>query len=121
MMVVARLMPMPNAVPPRCVLVARGAPKKTMITHATGIAILSESSTLISLSSAPDRSSDRMKRLSSRKPICSGLFGADVRSIGASSRSASRTLSKAIATLRVESESMCRSPDLSVHALCVVS
>ena len=66
-MVVARLMPMPNAVPPRCVLVARGAPKNTMITHVTGIAILSESSTLISFASAPDRSSDRMKRRSSAK------------------------------------------------------
>ena len=36
MIVVARLTPMPYAVPPRCVLVARGAPKRAMTRQVIG-------------------------------------------------------------------------------------
>src|SRR5439155_22083557 len=43
--VIARLMPMPYAAPPRCVLVASGAPNKAMMMQVMGIAILSARST----------------------------------------------------------------------------
>ena len=43
--VVARLTPIPYAEPPRCVLVARGAPNSAMMMHVIGMAILSARST----------------------------------------------------------------------------
>jgi hypothetical protein len=58
--VVARLMPTPYAAPPRWVLVASGAPKSTMITQVTGMAILSARSTRSSFASPPERSSAAM-------------------------------------------------------------
>jgi hypothetical protein len=63
--VVARLIPMPYAAPPRLVLVASGAPKIAMIKHVMGMAILSARATLSSFASPPERSSAAMKRLSS--------------------------------------------------------
>ena len=60
MIVVPRLMPMPYAAPPRCVLVASGAPNSAMMMHVMGIASLSARSTRSSLASPPDRSSALM-------------------------------------------------------------
>ena len=56
---VARLTAMPYAEPPRCVLVASGAPNSAMMMHVTGMAILSARSTRSTLASPPDRSMRR--------------------------------------------------------------
>ena len=65
MIVVARLTPMPYAVPPRWVLVARGAPNSAMTRQVIGMAIFSARSTRSTFASPPDRSSARMNRVSS--------------------------------------------------------
>ena len=59
---VARLTPTPYAEPPRCVLVASGAPNSAMMMHVTGTAIFSARSTRDRLASPPDRSIALMYR-----------------------------------------------------------
>src|SRR4030095_6898302 len=64
-MVMARLRPMPHAAPPRCVLVAKGAPNIAMMMQVIGMAILSARSTLMLFTSLPERSMARIYRPSS--------------------------------------------------------
>ena len=88
--VVARLIAMPYAAPPRCVLVASGAPKRAMMMQVTGTAIFCASSTLSSLALPPERCSAVTNRRSSANRMSSGILGRGHESAGASRKWLSR-------------------------------
>ena len=115
MIVTPRLTPTPYAAPPRCVLVASGAPNSAMIRHVTGIAILSACSTLSSLTSPPDRCSALMNRPRSRYPISCGERGVASRSAGCSFIPLSRSESKLTAKSGPTSLMTCAEPACSIH------
>ena len=81
---VARLTAMPYAPPPRCVLVASGAPKSAMITHVNGTASFSARSTRDRFASPPERSMAVMYRVMSRYRMLCGSGDLVIISIGRS-------------------------------------